>query len=82
MHLFQPFLLQQDTATHVRRTTPVGVDRLCNTTLAEIPRDQPIKLGLLKVSGNRNHGLPRIVVGLYIIQQVLASQTSDRLLSA
>src|SRR6266850_166637 len=48
--------------------------------LSEKPLDQQVKLGLLEVPGNRNHSLPRIVMGLDIVQQVLASQPSDGLL--
>ena len=37
-------------------------------------------MGLIEIPGNRNHGLPRIVVGLNIVQQILTSEPPDRLL--
>ena len=79
MHLFQPFFLQQHTALHLRRTTPIGLDRRCSPTLAKVSRDYQIKMGLIEVPGDCNDGLLWIVVCLDIVQQILTSQLFDRL---
>src|ERR1044071_4390849 len=60
---------------------PVVIVRLCPSVFAEIPHDHRIKMSLIEIPGNRNHGLPRIIVCLNIGQQILTSQPPDRLFS-
>ena len=77
-------LLHGDALTvtgHTMAETLAGVQPYPAGQTIVQPLDQPIKLGLLKVPGNRNHCLARIVVCLYIVQQIPASQPPDRLLS-
>src|SRR5437868_8147339 len=59
----------------------VSIVRLWSSAFAEIPHDHRIEMSLIEIPGNRNHRLPRIIVCLYIIQQLLTSQPSDRLFS-